>query len=395
MRWRRPEGLLELESDVGTDLARLGAIEGFARAVLTGVVPLAALDALGSKQAVSYAFSAGAVITLLFTLNVGAMERRLQRRWVMMLAAGFLLVSVVLFAVAKGPLFAVAIGLRSAEASVFSVCLSLYIMDYIGKKEFTTTESRRIAYTGGAWLAGPVLGVWLYTHGARNGPFVLSAISTAAMVWYFWRLRLHRHPVLMTPTTSVTHPIHNVVRFFGQRHLRIAYLITVSRALFWAALFVYGPLYVVEAGLPTWLAGAVLSAASAMLFISPLVRRAADRFGTRSVIIVALGVMAACMVVLAVIGDAQPIGLVFWLIGASGGAALDVLGNIPFMRTVKPRERTAMTSVFSTWRELSFLLAPLIAIVALALGAFWLLYLVLAVLLVAAGVAASFLPRRI
>jgi hypothetical protein len=101
------------------------------------------------------------------------------------------------------------------------------------------------------------------------------------------------------------------------------------------------------------------------------------------------------LVGLTILRTARPIGVAFWLGGAVGGAALDVLGNIPFMRTVKPRERTAMTTVFSTWRELSFLLTPLIAIGALAVGAFWLLYLTLAVMALAAAVATSFLPRRI
>jgi MFS transporter, ACDE family, multidrug resistance protein len=186
-----------------------------------------------------------------------------------------------------------------------------------------------------------------------------------------------------------------MVRFFRQRNLRIAYAITTSRAIFWAALFVYGPIYVVESGLPAWVAGVFLSAASGMLFISPMVRVAADRLGTRAVIIGALGVMSASMVALAIIGDARQLGLVFWLTGALGGAAVDMLGNIPFMRLVKPRERVAMTAIFTTWRETSFLLAPVIAAIALGLGSFWLLYLVIAVLLASAAIATSFLPRRL
>lgn len=395
MRWRRPEGLFELDADVGTEISRLGAIEGFARAVLTGVIPLAALEALGSKQAVSYAFAGGAVITLLFTLNVGALERRLQRRWVMSLSAGFLFAAVVVFAVADGPLFALAIGLRSAEASMFSVCLSLYIMDYIGKADLRTTESQRIVYTGAAWLAGPAFGVWMWGRGFESGPFLVSGLATAGFVAYFWRLRWHRHAVLLTPTKSPSNPLRNIVRFFGQRHLRIAYAITVSRAVFWSALFVYGPLYVVEAGLPTWVAGGMLSLASGMLFISPFVRRAAERLGTRAVIIASFAVIAGCMLGLATLRTARPIGVAFWLGGAAGGAALDVLGNIPFMRMVRPRERTAMTTVFSTWRELSFLLTPLIAVAAIALGSFRLLYVTLAVMGLGAAAATSFLPRRI
>ncbi len=169
MRWRRPEGLLVLEPSVGTDLARLTGLESFARAVMAGVVPLAAYEAFGSKQAVSYVFIGGALITVLFTLNVGAFERRLAATlgghpggrpscssrpacW-------------------RSPTARCSrsrSGSGSAEASIFSVCLSLYIMDYIGKRDLTANESRRIVYSGMAWLVGPTIGVWLWSRGVDD-----------------------------------------------------------------------------------------------------------------------------------------------------------------------------------------------------------------------------------
>jgi MFS family permease len=395
VRWRRLESLSQLEPGPGTELARLSGLEGLSRAIVVGVIPLTALDALGSKTAVSYVFLAGACVTLLFTLNVGRLELLVQRRWVVTLSIACLITSMSLFMLADGPVFAVAIGLRSAQASLFSVCLSLYIMDYIGKQELTRTESRRMVYGASAWLIGPSAGIWLWTQVGRSAPFIVSIVMAIGTVAYFWRLRLHRNPVLMTPTTTVTHPFRNIARFFSQRHLRIAYAITTTRAVFWAALFVYGPIYIVEAGLPTWMAGVFLSIASSMLFIGPLVDRAARKFGTRQVIVAALVLMAAGMTGLAVIGDARPVGVALWILGAVGGAALDVLGNIPFMRMVKPRERIAMTTVFSTWREVSFLIAPAIAAGSLAVGSFWLLYVVIAVMLLATAVAATYLPRRL
>lgn len=395
MRWRRPEGLSQIEPGAGSELARLSGLEGLARSVIVGVVPLAALDALGSKAAVSYVFLGGAVITLLFTLNVDRLERLMHRRWVVTMSIGCLITAMLLFLVADGPLFAIAIGLRSTQASLFSVCLSLYIMDFIGKQELTTTESQRMVYSGAAWLTGPLVGIWLWTSVGTWAPFVVSIGVAMTALAYFWRLRIHRNPVLLTPTMTVHHPLHNIARFFSQRHLRIAYAITTSRAVFWAALFVYGPIYVIEAGLPTWMAGVFLSTASAMLFIGPLVARSAGRFGSRQLIIGAFVLMAASMTGLALVGDATRFGVGLWIAGAVGGATLDVLGNIPFMRTVKPRERNAMTTVFSTWREVSFLIAPAIAAAALALGSFWLLYLVIALMLAATAAAASFLPRRL
>ncbi len=395
MRWRRPEGLQQLDASAAVELARLGGFEGLARAVMVGVVPLAALEALGSKAAVSYAFIGGELITVMITINVGWLERQMPRRWVVTLATSLLIVAAMLFIVADGPLFVLAIGLRSAEASIFAVCISLYVMDYIGKRELTATESRRMIYIGASWLVGPTLGVWLWSRSLTAAPFVISIATTLVTIWYFWHLRMHRNPVLLTPTTPIPSPTRSMIRFFRQRNLRIAYAITTSRAVFWAALFVYGPIYVVEAGLPKWAAGTFLSVASGMLFLSPVVRVAADRLGTRSVIIGAQCLMSLSMVALAMIGDAQRIGIVFWLTGAVGGAAVDMLGNIPFMRMVRPRERVAMTSIFTTWRETSFLLAPIIGAIALGLGSFWLLYLVIACLLVGAAIATSFLPRRL
>ncbi len=391
-RWRRTDGLPQLDGDVGTELARLSGLESLARSVIVGVVPLTALEALGSKAAVSYVFFGGALITLLFTLNVGRLEARTQRRWVLTMGVGALAVASVLFMFVSGPLLVVAIGLRSAEASVFSVCLSLYIMDFVGNQALTTTESRRILYVAGAWVAGPSIGVWMWSTVSPAAPFALSVATATATLAYFWRLRFHRHEVPLDPTAAVTHPLRNVRRYFKQSNLRIAYLITTSRAVFWAVLFVYGPLYVVEAGLPTWAVGLFLSAATGTLFLSPLVRRCADTFGTRSTIVAAFATMSASTLALALLSTSRPAGLVFWLIGAVGGAALDVLSSIPFMKMVKPHERTAMTTVFSTWRELSFLIAPLMAAGAIALGDFSMLYLVLSAILAAAGYAAHRLP---
>ena len=395
MRWRRPDGIEQLDAVSGTELARLGGLEAFSRSILVGVVPLTAFEALGSKEAVSYVFMGGAVMTLAFTLNVGRLETRLQRRWVVTLSAGLLFVAAALLTFATGPLFAVAEGLRSSEASLFSVCMSLYIMDFIGKHEFTTHEARRMAYTGLAWVIGPSVGVLLFSRGYTNAPFWISMAASVTMLSYFWRLRMHDNPVLRTPTTAVTRPLHNIALFFGQRSLRIAYAITTTRSIFWAALFIYGPIYVIEAGLPTWVAGSFLSTASAMLFIGPVVSRLANRYGTRRLIMAALSLVAANMVALALVGSPEPYGIAFWILGAAGGAVLDIVGNIPFMRMVKPRERTAMTTVFSTWREVSSLITPAIAAVALAIGSFPLLYLVIAVLLIGAAVSASFLPRRL
>ena len=395
MFFRRPIAIDQLGTGTSKSLARLAALEGLARAVLVALAPLLALEALGTKAAVSHAYLAASIFTLCITLNLDKIERLLARRWVVTLAGIALAGAAGLLYAGSGAVFALGLSLRSAAASMFSVCMSLYIMDYIGKHELSHNESRRMIYVGGAWLIGPAIGLWLSSHVAHSTPFVVSAGFAFALIGYFWYLRLGRDPVVRAARSSASNPLRAVHRYMGQARLRIAYSITVSRSCFWVALFIYGPIYVVEAGMPKWSAGALLSASSALLFLSPVVRYGAERFGTRALIVSGLSITGVSLIVLGLIGQARPVGIVFWLLAAIGGAILDVLGNIPFMRSVRPRERTEMTMVFSTWREVSELLTPTLASLVLLMAPFWTLFFVLAAMHFATAVGASRLPRRL
>jgi MFS family permease len=387
--------LQSVPGDSGESLARLAALEGLTRAIMIGTVPLAALEALGSTLAVSVAFAIGSALTVVVTLNVARLERHVARRWI--LSSGVVAVFAAAGLFAFGPAWSIpiALALRSAHASVFSVCLSLYIMDFVGKRDLTRLEGRRSAYLAIAWLIGPALGTWSWSTVGHVTPFLASMALSACLMTYHWRLRFLRIPVLLTPTHVPPPPLAAIPRFFRQRYLRAAYLIMCVRATFWAALFVYGPIYVVDAGFDEWVAGVFLSVASGALVIGPGVRRVADRYGVRSVMTAGFVVAGAALLVLALLGEPRPIGIPCWLVGALGAGVLDVLGNIPFLRLVRPRERAAMTTVFSTWREVSFFAAPAIAAVVLLVGPLSVLYAVLAVLMVGGAVATRSLPRRL
>lgn len=215
------------------------------------------------------------------------------------------------------------------------------------------------------------------------------------MLIYFWRLRLGDNKVLKKAQSTATNPMKSIIRFANQKKLRIAYGITLSRSCYWVALFIYGPIYVVESGLPTWVAGILLSAVSTLLFFSPAIRALSEQTGVRTLIIIALMLTAVSLMALGLIGEPKPVGLVFWVVGALGGVILDVLGNIPFMRLVKPRERTDMTTVFSTWRESSELLTPVLVTVTLIWLDFHYFFFVLALMHILSAASASRLPRRL
>lgn len=395
---RRPLGLNTVfaADSAGSSLARLNGLEGFSRAILVSVVPLLAFKALGSKEAVAHMYLAAALFTFCITLNFSRLERWLQRRWVVTLAGTFLFSAAILLYLGDRWLFPLGVGLRASAASLFSVCLSLYIMDYITRKHIAMTESKRMVYAGAAWLTGPALGAWLWNHEWYVVPFLLSMLSALMMLLYFWKLRLGDNPILTKATQKPpVSPLKAVPRYFSQPRLRIAYFITLTRAVYWSALFIYGPIYVVEAGLPAWVAGILLSGISGLLLFSPLVRRSAERFTTKRIIIAALSLAGLSMLALSVMGKPHPYGLIFWCSGALGGVCLDVLGNIPFMRLVKAYERTDMTMVFSTWREMSELVTPLAITLITLFFPFAVFYLALGVALLSVAIAATWLPKQL
>ena len=392
---RRPAGLNTLETDAGGAIARMAAVEGFSRGVLVGVVPLIALEALGSKEAVAHTYLIGAIFTLLITLNFNSLERLFKRRRVVVLSGIFIMLAACLIFFGSGAIFALGIGLRSAGASLFSVCLSLYIMDYIGKRDLAWSESRRMLFNGLSWLIAPSLGIFLWNTPYRWLAVLFSCIAAVFMMIYFWRLRFGENKIVRAAKSVSANPIKIIPRYFEQRKLRISYLITITRSIFWVSVFVYGPIYIVEAGLPKWVAGLFLSCVSALLFLSPLIRKISETVGTRKVLVISSAMCGVVTIFIGVLGEPQPIGLALWLIAAVGACALDVLGNIPFMRLVKPRERTEMTMVFSTWREMSELATPILVSLTLLFFPFEVFYMVVGVLLLISAFYANQLPRRL
>ena len=103
---------------------------------------------------------------------------------------------------------------------------------------------------------------------------------------------------------------------------------------------------------------AIISAGNALLFLTPIIGRQADKFGVRGVLLAGLLVAglstAFCGVVLPH-AWAVVIGL---LVGAFGAVTLDSVGNVPFLAAVRVRERDSMTTVFRTYMDASEMIPP-------------------------------------
>ncbi len=266
-------------------------------------------------------------------------------------------------------------------------------MDYIRKRDLVHSEPLRLTFSAIAWTAGPSLGVYLNRQGGPGAAEALSALSAGALIAYFWFLRMRENPAVAAATRPPPAPLGSIRRFVEQPRLRLAWILPFGRSCWWAMFFVYPPIYMVDAGLPQ--AGALLvSVANALLLLTPLVGRLAARIGLRRPMIVSFAV-AGLSTILAAVFFASPILVAAaMLVGALACSALDAMGNIPFMRSVRPFERPQMTTVFRTYIDLSQLLPSAVFAVLLSLFDLRAVFVATGLWMLAEALIARYLPRR-
>src|SRR5690606_25104596 len=125
--------------------ATLYAIESFARATVSSVIPIQAYEILKSEQTVSILYTVVSLTGLSVTLFMPLLIRRFARRWVYTAGAVLLAIGSLFFV--TDTLAGQALGMlaRVMGASALSITLNLYIMDHIRKADFTRSESLRMA----------------------------------------------------------------------------------------------------------------------------------------------------------------------------------------------------------------------------------------------------------
>ncbi|MBX3579868.1 MAG: MFS transporter [Rhizobiaceae bacterium] len=341
--------------------AALYALESFARASVSSVIPIQAYELLLNEQRVSILYTFVASIGLSMTVLSPLLVQRFARRWVYSLGVVFLAVGAACFLTQTlvgqigGMVF------RVAGATVLSITLNLYIMDHIRKTDFMRVESVRMAWSMLGWTIGPTLGVVLYTRFGLVVAHGVTVIFAAMLLVLFWYYRLGDNPVIRPGKTPAANPLRNIRRFASQPRLRLAWVIAFGRSCFWTTFFVYGPILMVVTGEGSLAGGLLVSAGNALLFTAIGWGHAGARFGARNVMAGCFLAMTATLFAAGWAGEAHPlVAGAFLLVCAFFTISLDALGSTAFMRAVRAWERPQMTAVYRTYLDLSDLLPPLV-----------------------------------
>jgi MFS family permease len=336
----------------------LFTLDTLARAMLVTVVPLQAYALLGDAQKVSVLYFVAGSIGLCGGLSVPYLVIRLNRRGALAFGCACWLASAYLLAQEHVWSLIPGLALQMIAGATVTICLSLYVLDNVPKGSFTRFEPMRMFLAGIGWMSGPVLGVYLSTRVAPWAPFLLSAGFFVVMYAYFRFLRVPQARANPNASRPQSNPVKFVRRFFQQSRLTLAWLLSVGRAAWWNVFYIYAPIFAVATGLGDEAGGIISSLGSAGLFTVTFWGWVGRQKGIRWLLIFGYAMTGIISILVGFLMGSPWLGAALLVAAAFGASITDGPGTVPFMRSVHSHERSAMTSVYSTYREAARLSMP-------------------------------------
>ncbi|SNR48215.1 MFS transporter [Puniceibacterium sediminis] len=390
---RIPEWLRHAPAPSIRGFATLAACEAAARGMLISVFPVALYNALQDAALVSRIYFLIGLASLCTGLLVPWINRHMPRRWIYGLGASLFTIGTACALTGSAAGVIAALACTTLSTVITFVCFNAYVLDYIDKIELGACETQRLFYSALGWTIGPVAGVTLMTLWPP-APFLISGAASIAMLITFLIMRLGNGKLLTRARRAAPNPLTYLGRFFAQPRLVAGWLFAVIRSCGWWAYVIYLPIYALHAGLPDTVGGTMLSLTNATLFLTPLMLRLMRRLSIRGT--VRLGFAGATLAfTAAAILSPWPIAATSALYAGSVCLILlDVSAGLPFLMAVKPSERTEMSAVYSSYRDVSGIFTPGAAWLVLLVAPVWGIFAATAGALgLAWGIAASLHPR--
>lgn len=379
--------------------AAIYALDSAARALTAAVIPLHAysiykqISADDADSYVSTTYFSVASVSFICTFLAPFIIHRYGRNKTYVI--GMLCCMVGMAGIATSTVAGLGVGMlgRALSGVLGSVCLILFIVDFIPRQNLVRSETLRLFTSCLAWGLGPVIGVHLYQRYGIVAPAAASIGVHACLILFFWRLRLAKPTVETVPPPR--NPLTMVLRFASQKRLRLSWLIVFGRSAWWSMFFTYPALYLQDHGIDESWAGWLIGIGNLLLGIAPLVRMVAQRVGIRRPIIGAFWIGGALTVGGILLYGYPLLFCLNLLLAATFIVVLDSLGNIPFMRFARPRELPQLATVFRTYVDTADFIPSAIYALLLTVFDFRAVFVTCGLLALTVGVVATLLPRRL
>ncbi|MAU51271.1 MAG: MFS transporter [Roseovarius sp.] len=341
----------------------LAGFEAIARGILISVMPLEIYRALGAAARVSEIYFLVGLLSLGTGLMVPYVTRFVPRRWVYVGGCAIFAAGAGLGTIGGAVVMVAALAMVTAATVTIFVCFNAYVLDHIAKADLGRCETSRMFFGAFGWTLGPWLGVALLDIW-RPLPFAIAALAALTMMGVFLWQRLGNGRLISRARGPAPNPLAWLPRFAAQPRLVAGWTFAVIRSCGWWVYVVYLPIFAVERGLGESLGGMLLSASNGMLFATPLMLAWMQRRSIRQA--VRTGFTAAgALFLLAALAGGWPSGTVAAVAALALASVflvlLDISAGLPFLLAVKPSERTEMSAIYASFRDVSGIMTPGIA----------------------------------
>ena len=370
-------------------------VPGVAQAILLTVVPLEALYLLASARTVTLLYVGTGLVAVAGRFSIPYLVRLLQRRFVFTLGTLSLVASSICLAFNQVPTLAAGLVLSTFAFACIEITSQLYLLDHVSRQALKHFEPIRIFAVAGPWTVGPWLGVYLQHNVAFVTPFAIAAGAALILLILFWSLRLGENAVLTSMRRPPPNPVRYLRRFFAQPRMRLAWTLAAARSSWWNMFYVYTPIFAVTSGLGAETGGILASIGTGWIWLVPFWGWVGRRFGLRRLLqagYAAAGVLSIC----AALAFGTPwLGAGLLVLAALGTEIIDGAGNLLFLRAVRAYERSEMTTVFVSFRDVAQLGPPAVCSLLLSLFSLSSVFIASGLMMIAAASLARRIPRRL
>lgn len=354
MSIRPPVWTTRLTTPGASAFAVLSGFEAMTRALVAAALPIQTQALFGNDESVSALILTGSVAALAVALFIPKISMMIGRARLCFAGLALLALSTVLFMLQIVPAQVLGFVARALGTAIFFSVLSMYIMDHVRRDQIGRSEPLRLLFIGLSWTFGPVIGVKLEEFWGPWAPFAASGAAALALIVCFAALRLGNSPVVAAEVRKVSAASWGNLRIFmAQPRLVLSWLHGIGRGFFWGVFNIYTPLFAVQTGLGAAVGGTLVGIGSAFLLAMPVWGWCARRFGIRAVSLVCFPLAALGMFAAGFLSHTPWVATGFLMLATLSMAVVDGYGNALFLRACKPSQRTSMTPIFSTQRDLA------------------------------------------
>ena len=339
------------------DFAVLAGLEATTRSLLLIVAPLTVYDALQDSEKFSAIYFVVGIVSLGWGLMVPWGTRFIPRRWMYSLGCGLYMIGHLLGGSGIAALVPLcALFLAMATATTF-VCLNAYILDFIERQNLGRVQSMQMFFAAIPWCTGPLTGVWLREIW-QPLPFIVAGVGAAVLLAVFWVLRLGNGKQVARAKGPAAFPLAYLARFAVQPRLLAGWSFAVIRSCGWWTYFLYLPVFCIENGLGDKVGATAVSISNAFLFTAPIIFAFSRKLGVRRSLRLSFALGGGFWAAAAALSGAPVMSVASVMLASVFLVVLDVIGGLPFMMAVRPSERTEMSAVYSSFRDVSGILTP-------------------------------------